>query len=86
MDGKCGSQNKDLKCGGKWGSCCFIAGKCGTGEEFCGVNKCQSGNCTMIIPDWTEPGTPVSTSNPVPVSTPTAGSISPDGSCGLVIT
>ncbi|KAH4376940.1 hypothetical protein HBH99_208780 [Parastagonospora nodorum] len=81
MDGKCGSQNKNLKCGGKWGSCCSAAGKCGTGEEFCGVNKCQSGNCTMIIPSWTPPEVS-STSMPVAVPTPTAGSISPDGSCG----
>ncbi|KAH7407055.1 hypothetical protein DE146DRAFT_607491 [Phaeosphaeria sp. MPI-PUGE-AT-0046c] len=82
MDGNCGKQNKGLRCGGKWGSCCSVAGKCGTGEAFCGVNQCQSGNCTMIIPDWS--GT--TTSIPVAVPTPSAGSISPDGSCGLVYT
>jgi hypothetical protein len=79
------SQNKNHKCGGKWGSCCSAAGKCGTGEKFCGVNKCQSGNCTMIIPSWTTPEVS-STLMPVAVPTPTVGSISPDGSCGLVKT
>ena len=78
MDGNCGTQNKGLKCGGKWGSCCSTAGKCGTGEAFCGVNKCQSGNCTMIIPNWSE----TTTSKPVAVPTPTVGSISTDSSCG----
>ncbi|KAJ3496106.1 hypothetical protein NLG97_g2910 [Lecanicillium saksenae] len=44
-DGTCGSQNQDRKCAGKWGDCCSIDGKCGTGPDFCGIEKCQSGNC-----------------------------------------
>ncbi|KAF2024260.1 hypothetical protein EK21DRAFT_24363, partial [Setomelanomma holmii] len=72
MDGKCVSQNKNLKCGGKWGSCCSVSGQCGSGEAFCGINKCQSGNCTMIIP------APPADS----FGTCTSTDISPDGTCG----
>lgn len=82
IDSNCGTQNKGFRCGGKWGSCCSTAGKCGTGEAFCGVNKCQSGNYTIIIPDWSE----TTTSKPVTNPTSAAGSISPDGSYGLVYT
>ena len=81
MNGKCGKQNKNLLCGGKWGTCCDISGKCGSGESFCGVGKCQSGNCTIIIPPPPVAGQ-VSTTTTLPSSTPTPGSISPDGSCG----
>jgi hypothetical protein len=45
MDGKCGSKNGNLKCGGRWGDCCSLDGKCGTGKEFCVDKTCQSGNC-----------------------------------------
>ena len=59
MDGKCGTQHNNLKCGGRWGDCCSFDGVCGTGADFCsfdgvcgtgadfcGKGKCQSGNCT----------------------------------------
>ncbi|KAI0521918.1 hypothetical protein F5B22DRAFT_594695 [Xylaria bambusicola] len=46
-DGNCGYEHNFSRCAGKWGDCCSIAtGKCGTGEDFCGKGKCQSGNCT----------------------------------------
>lgn len=44
-DGTCGSQNGDRKCAGKWGDCCSVDGRCGTGREFCSRETCQSGNC-----------------------------------------
>ncbi|KAF9696782.1 hypothetical protein EKO04_005746 [Ascochyta lentis] len=84
MDGKCGMQNNNLLCGGKWGACCDITGKCGTGESFCGVGRCQTGNCTITIPPPPSADVPSSASSTVirPSSTPTPGSISPDGFCG----
>ncbi|KAL8357733.1 hypothetical protein RB601_009263 [Gaeumannomyces tritici] len=46
-DGNCGYAHGYSLCGGKWGDCCsFSEGKCGTGPEYCGQGKCQSGNCT----------------------------------------
>ncbi|KAJ6786131.1 hypothetical protein PWT90_04866 [Aphanocladium album] len=44
-DGTCGSQHQGRQCAGKWGDCCGINGKCGTGPDFCGPERCQSGNC-----------------------------------------
>ncbi|KAF1952996.1 hypothetical protein CC80DRAFT_420995 [Byssothecium circinans] len=83
MDGKCGIQHNNLECGGKWGICCDITGKCGTGEDFCGVGKCQNGNCTIIIPPPPSGGSPDrTTTTTLPSSTVTPGSTSPDGSCG----
>ncbi|KAF1942657.1 hypothetical protein EJ02DRAFT_308073, partial [Clathrospora elynae] len=81
MDGKCGYQNNMLLCGGKWGTCCGIAGKCGTGEAFCGVGKCQNCNCTIVIPS-PPPFPGASSTTTLAVSTPTPGGLSPDGSCG----
>jgi hypothetical protein len=78
MDGKCGFQHNNLLCGGKWGDCCNREGVCGTGEGFCSNSRCQTGNCTFIIPS--PPLLPASTTS-IPVSTPTSGMISPDGSC-----
>ncbi|KAF1837394.1 hypothetical protein BDW02DRAFT_139849 [Decorospora gaudefroyi] len=70
-----------LQCGDKWGTCCNVDGECGTGESFCDIGKCQSGNCTFVMPSPTPfPGVPTTTMPPV--STPTPGGISPDGSCG----
>jgi hypothetical protein len=83
MDGRCGVLNGNLQCGGKWGDCCSTQGKCGTGETFCGLGKCQSGNCTIIIP--VPPGGPVASPTTTvlsPSSTPGAGGISTEGSCG----
>ncbi|KAH8897463.1 hypothetical protein GQ53DRAFT_818731 [Thozetella sp. PMI_491] len=45
IDGKCGPKHGGLKCGGKWGDCCSVDGICGTGPEFCGLGRCESGNC-----------------------------------------
>ncbi|KAM0810033.1 putative CFEM domain-containing protein [Seiridium cardinale] len=46
-DGTCGSDHGMWKCAGNWGDCCSFKGKCGTGADFCGVDVCQSGNCTL---------------------------------------
>lgn len=55
--GQCGSQNGNKQCAGVWRDCCNAAGKCGTGEDFCGTAVCQLGNCTIPkaptgIPSW----------------------------------
>ncbi|KAI8952346.1 hypothetical protein F4801DRAFT_577509 [Xylaria longipes] len=52
-DGTCGPQHGKRRCAGKWGDCCNMNGKCGTGTDFCGWGNCQSGNCT--IPDGVLP-------------------------------
>jgi hypothetical protein len=70
IDGKCGWQNGYLKCGGKWGSCCNTEGQCGSGSDFCGLGKCQSGNCTM--PTVIQP----------PSESPWMDGNSTDGTCG----
>lgn len=44
-DGNCGESHSYSLCGGKWGDCCSLESRCGTGPEFCGQGKCQSGNC-----------------------------------------
>lgn len=44
-DGTCGYQNLHRRCAGKWGDCCRIDDKCGTGWDYCGNDRCQSGNC-----------------------------------------
>ncbi|OAQ77785.1 CFEM domain-containing protein [Purpureocillium lilacinum] len=49
-DGTCGAQHGNRQCAGKWGDCCSLGGKCGTGPEFCGKDNCQSGNCTKPDP------------------------------------
>ncbi|KAI1111929.1 carbohydrate-binding module family 50 [Nemania sp. NC0429] len=46
-DGTCGYRHGYRRCAGKWGDCCNMDGKCGTGEAFCGWGTCSSGNCTM---------------------------------------
>lgn len=81
LDGKCGTQHDNKLCGGKWGDCCNAAGQCGTGADFCGVGKCQSGNCTLTYPNpWPTPKTSLTTLSATPAPTP--GSTSPDGTCG----
>jgi hypothetical protein len=82
MDGKCGIKHNNLLCGGKWGTCCDISGQCGTGESFCGVAKCQNGNCTIVIPPPSVGGQSVSITTALSSSTLTPGSISSDGPCG----
>ncbi|UNI24918.1 hypothetical protein JDV02_010635 [Purpureocillium takamizusanense] len=54
-DGTCGEEHGYWLCAGKWGDCCNLDGKCGTGAAFCGADVCQFGNCTNK-PDDT-PGT-----------------------------
>jgi hypothetical protein len=44
-DGNCGYAYDFSSCAGKWGDCCNLEGRCGTGEDFCGKGKCQLGNC-----------------------------------------
>ncbi|KAF2271267.1 uncharacterized protein EI97DRAFT_497345 [Westerdykella ornata] len=66
-DGTCGYQHGNRLCAGKWGDCCNIEGACGTGSEFCGLDVCQSGNCTRPT-------------TPTPSSTPSGDT--PDGTCG----
>jgi hypothetical protein len=79
LDGKCGKQNGNKLCGGKWGSCCNSQGQCGNGTAFCAENECQSGSCeTSFQTPWSLNGSSPST-NP---SIPSLGKVSPDGSCG----
>ncbi|KAK3389598.1 hypothetical protein B0H63DRAFT_507143 [Podospora didyma] len=44
-DGACGYDHNFRECAGKWGTCCNFAGRCGSGSDFCGRFKCQSGKC-----------------------------------------
>jgi hypothetical protein len=81
MDGRCGKQNKNLLCGGKWGDCCSIEGRCGSGKSFCDSGKCQSGNCTIIIPTPREPP-PIEPSSFTGGLPGTINGISADGACG----
>ncbi|KAH8698048.1 hypothetical protein GQ44DRAFT_744344 [Phaeosphaeriaceae sp. PMI808] len=70
-DGTCGYQNGNRFCAGKWGDCCNSDGKCGTGSSFCGVDSCQSGNCTKpAVPTPSTPSFPWLTGNTT------------DGTCG----
>jgi hypothetical protein len=56
-------------------------GKCGAGPAFCGVGKCQSGNCDLIIP--TPPPEPTrSSATKTASATAVPSGISTDGSCG----
>lgn len=49
-DGTCGYDYDYSQCAGKWGDCCsFQEGRCGTGPDFCGEGRCQSGNCTVKL-------------------------------------
>ncbi|KAK1959916.1 hypothetical protein LY78DRAFT_619323, partial [Colletotrichum sublineola] len=66
-DGTCGfdhARHGYRFCAGKWGDCCNFDGVCGTGEDFCGIKNCQSGNCTRPVatpapfPDWLSGNTP----------------------------
>jgi hypothetical protein len=52
LHGRCGPRNGGLMCGGKWGDCCNFEGRCGTGDEFCGKDACESGNCTAPKRSW----------------------------------
>ena len=87
LDGKCGYQNNNKLCTGKWGSCCNLQGQCGNGTSFCAADKCQSGNCDInyVLPWPSAGGSPVTnspTSTPTPTPMPGTGIISPDVSCG----
>ncbi|KAH7091911.1 hypothetical protein FB567DRAFT_516115 [Paraphoma chrysanthemicola] len=79
LDSKCGRQNNDKLCGGKWGRCCNSQGECGNGTAFCAESICQSGDCEIIYRDpWS-----FNTSTPgTTPSLPNTGKVSPDGSCG----
>jgi hypothetical protein len=49
-DGTCGHNHGNRQCTGKWGDCCNLDGQCGTGDSFCGIGKCHSGNCIRYPP------------------------------------
>ncbi|CAA9966660.1 hypothetical protein PTMSG1_10019 [Pyrenophora teres f. maculata] len=70
-DGTCGVNHGNRLCAGKWGDCCNFNGKCGTGSAFCGIDSCQSGNCTR-------PATP----SPSATGVPWLVGSTPDGTCG----
>ncbi|KAH9219719.1 hypothetical protein DL95DRAFT_291091, partial [Leptodontidium sp. 2 PMI_412] len=60
-DGTCGPQFGNRLCAGKWGDCCNMSGKCGTGASFCGKEVCLWGNCqrpviTPSLPPWLSTG------------------------------
>lgn len=44
-DNTCGYEHGHRRCAGKWGDCCGIQGRCGTGSAFCSKQVCLSGNC-----------------------------------------
>lgn len=44
-DGSNGVQHGLRRCAGKWGDCCDLKGRCGSGEAFCGEGNCQMGEC-----------------------------------------
>ncbi|CEJ93721.1 hypothetical protein VHEMI09292 [[Torrubiella] hemipterigena] len=44
-DGLCGENHNESRCRGKWGDCCSIDGKCGSGADFCSKSRCYSGKC-----------------------------------------
>ncbi|KAI8665242.1 LysM domain-containing protein [Fusarium sp. Ph1] len=51
-DGICGlvKDRHTLRVCGKWGDCCNLQNKCGSGPDFCGKGVCQAGECTHS--DW----------------------------------
>ncbi|KAF2795232.1 carbohydrate-binding module family 18 protein, partial [Melanomma pulvis-pyrius CBS 109.77] len=55
-DGNCGKQiNYKASCvGSTFGDCCNAAGKCGSGESFCGKGNCQDGKCEGGLPYSTD--------------------------------
>lgn len=69
-DGTCGPNHGYRRCAGPWGDCCHFNGTCGTGESFCDVQFCQSGNCTHPFLTNTGSGLPWQTGNTT------------DGKCG----
>jgi hypothetical protein len=46
-DGTCGQYHGFRSCAGRWGNCCSIEGRCGTGPEYCGLFRCQNGDCDL---------------------------------------
>ncbi|PKS06189.1 hypothetical protein jhhlp_007506 [Lomentospora prolificans] len=45
-DGKCSPDPRVAgACAGKWGQCCNLEGKCGTGEGYCDDKHCWTGEC-----------------------------------------
>ncbi|KAI3539359.1 hypothetical protein CSPX01_09022 [Colletotrichum filicis] len=63
-DGTCGQDYGFRVCAGRWGSCCSLDGRCGTGDAFCGLFACQDGDCDIWKQDeqpagtkWTKDGT-----------------------------
>ncbi|KAK1703501.1 hypothetical protein BDP67DRAFT_549741 [Colletotrichum lupini] len=63
-DGTCGQDYGFRVCAGRWGSCCSLDGRCGTGDAFCGLFACPDGDCDIWKQDeqpagtkWTKDGT-----------------------------
>ncbi|GJD05035.1 glycosyl hydrolase family 18 [Colletotrichum higginsianum] len=63
-DGTCGRDYGNRDCVGRWGSCCSMDGRCGTGDAFCSLFTCQQGDCDIWKQDeqpagtkWTKDGT-----------------------------
>ncbi|KAI5918691.1 hypothetical protein F4810DRAFT_704010 [Camillea tinctor] len=45
-DGKCGPDHSHTTCvGSSFGNCCSYYGNCGTGDSYCAVGTCYSGDC-----------------------------------------
>src|SRR5882757_3405659 len=72
-DGTCSYLYGNRICAGRWGDCCNMDGACSTGSDFCGVDVCQSGNCTR----------PTRSSTP-PAPLPWLNGNTTDGTCGGV--
>ncbi|KAK2025679.1 hypothetical protein LX32DRAFT_596242 [Colletotrichum zoysiae] len=54
-DGSCGQFYGNRQCTGRWGTCCSFAGRCGTGDAFCGLFSCQQGDCDIWKQDNNQP-------------------------------
>jgi hypothetical protein len=57
-DGTCGQDHGLRLCAGRWGNCCSIDGRCGTGPEYCGLFRCTDGDCDIWKEDQQPEGTP----------------------------
>ncbi|KFA54462.1 hypothetical protein S40293_08001 [Stachybotrys chartarum IBT 40293] len=82
-DGSCGWQATVLSTcvGSEFGDCCGAEGRCGSGEEFCGIGNCQEGECLGGGPYSTD-GRCGRTVNYVPCPPRFGLCCSQDGLCG----
>ncbi|KAF6837098.1 hypothetical protein CMUS01_05151, partial [Colletotrichum musicola] len=56
-DGTCGPNHGRRVCAGRWGTCCNNDGRCGSGDDFCGLFNCQDGDCDIWKQDEQPAGT-----------------------------